>query len=62
MSAGTWLIETAVRSMFGNDFEEEWTIRAGYGSEQLARADAKQVGPHWRRQNLRVRVRFEPAE
>lgn len=63
MSAGTWLVETAPKRTPWTpaDAVEEWTIRSGCGSEDSAQFEARQIGPHWRSQGLRVRVRFEPA-
>jgi hypothetical protein len=58
---GTWLVETAHRRSPWTPPEavEVWTIRSGNATEAGARAEARQCGPHWRRQGLRVRVRFE---
>jgi hypothetical protein len=57
----TWLVETAPkRTPFTPaDAVDEWTIRSGNATEAGARAEARQCGPHWRKQGLRVRVRFE---
>jgi hypothetical protein len=63
MTAGTWLVETALRNMDGSyPAEGDWSTRSGNATEAGARAEVRQVGPHWRRKGLRVRVRFEAAE
>ena len=60
--AGTWIVETAMRSLFGADFgDADWLIRSGNATEAGAREEVRQCGPHWRSKNLRVRVRFEAA-
>lgn len=61
--SGTWLVETAPKRTQWTpaDAVDEWTIRTGSSSERMARLEVRQVGPHWRRQGLRVRVRFEPG-
>lgn len=57
----TWIVETAPKRTQWTpaDAEDVWTIRSGCASEDSARLEARQVGPHWRKQGLRVRVRFE---
>lgn len=57
----TWLVETATRRSPWTpaDAVDEWTVRSGYSSKESANAEARQVGPHWRRQGLKVRTRAD---